>query len=137
MASIFTKIINRELPGHIVAEDENTIAFLDIQPLAKGHCLVVPKQEIDYYFDLDESNLTGMQIFQKRLAKSIERVVACKRIGVAIVGLEVPHAHVHLIPINNISDINFARPKLKVPESEMKELCFKIKQEFDKNTLSV
>jgi histidine triad (HIT) family protein len=127
MASIFTKIIQGEIPSYKIAEDENFFAFLDIFPVAKGHALVVPKKEIDYIFDLDDEILGGMHIFAKKIAKAIEKSVPCKRIGTAVVGLEVPHAHLHLIPINEISDLSFEKPKLKLSEQEFKELLEKIK----------
>jgi histidine triad (HIT) family protein len=130
MASIFTKIINREIPGHIVAEDDNYIAFLDIQPLVKGHVLVVPKQEVDYIFDLEDEVLAGLHVFAKKVAKAIDKSIKCTRVGVAVIGLEVPHVHVHLVPLRTMDDINFTRPKLKVDEQEMKEIAEKIRGEL-------
>jgi histidine triad (HIT) family protein len=130
MASIFTKIIQREIPAHIIAEDEKFIAFLDVFPLAKGHCLVVPKEETDYLFDLDDDTTAGIHVFAKRVAKAIKKVIPCKRIGVAVLGLEVPHAHIHLIPINQLSDINFGREKLKLEPAEMKDIAEKISKEL-------
>jgi histidine triad (HIT) family protein len=127
MASIFSKIINGEIPSYKIAEDENYYAFLDISPVAKGHALVVPKKEIDYIFDLDDEILAGLHVFAKKIAKAIEKSVPCKRIGTAVVGLEVPHAHLHLIPINKISDLSFEKPKLKLNEEEFKELLERIK----------
>jgi histidine triad (HIT) family protein len=127
MASIFTKIIKGEIPSYKIAEDENYFAFLDISPVSKGHTLVVPKKEIDYIFDLDDELLGGLHIFAKKIAKAIEKSVKCKRIGTAVVGLEVPHAHLHLIPINEISDLSFEKPKLKLSEEEFKVLLEKIK----------
>ncbi|MDN3669856.1 HIT family protein [Echinicola jeungdonensis] len=126
MASIFTKIINREIPGHIVAEDDNFIAFLDIMPLVKGHVLVVPKKEVDYIFDLEDDHLSGLHIFAKRVAKAIDKTISCTRVGVAVIGLEVPHVHVHLVPMNSMGDINFSRPKLKLSEEELKSIAEKI-----------
>ena len=123
MPSIFTRIINREIPGHIVAEDDNYLAFLDINPLAKGHTLVVPKKEVDYIFDLDDETLSGLNLFSKKVAKAIEEVVPCERIGVTVIGLEVPHAHVHLIPINSIQDMNFAQPKLSLSQEELADIA--------------
>src|SRR5688572_29947533 len=117
MASIFTRIINREIPGHIVAENEHFIAFLDITPLVMGHTLVVPKQEIDYIFDLDDETTAGLHVFAKQVARAVKRAIPCKRIGVAVIGLEVPHTHVHLVPMNSMGDINFIKAKLK-PSSE-------------------
>jgi len=127
MPSIFTKIINGEIPANIIAEDEDCIAFLDIFPLVKGHVLVVPKQEVDYLFDIDDELLGRMMTFSKRVAKAIERSITCQRIGIAVIGLEVPHAHIHLIPLQSVEDINFSRPKLKLSEEEMKGIALKIK----------
>lgn len=127
MASIFTRIINGEIPAHIIAESEECLAFLDIFPLAKGHTLVVPKKEVDYIFDIDDDLLAGMMTFSKRVAKAIELSVTCQRIGIAVIGLEVPHAHIHLIPLQSVEDINFSRPKLKLREEEMKTIAEKIK----------
>lgn len=128
MASIFTKIIQREIPAHIVAEDDQFLAFLDINPLVKGHCLVVPKQEVDYIFDLDDQTLAALHIFSKKVAKAIEKTVPCLRIGTAVVGLEVPHAHLHLVPLNNMDDINFSRPKLNPTPQELTDLAQAIKE---------
>lgn len=127
MASIFTKIINREIPGHIIAEDDSYIAFLDISPLVMGHCLVVPKREEDYIFDLEDGELEGLMTFAKSVAKAIDKVVPCKRIGVAVIGLEVPHVHVHLVPLNTMDDINFTRPKLNPSSEELSVMAEKIK----------
>jgi len=131
MSSIFTKIINREIPGYIVAEDEQHIAFLDIMPLVKGHLLVVPKKEIDYIYDLEDELYSSLHLFAKKVAKAQESVVPCTRIGVAVIGLEVPHVHIHLVPLRSMDDINFNRPKLKVPSEEMESLAKKIKASFD------
>ena len=122
MASIFTRIINGEIPCYKIAEDENYFAFLDIAPLAKGHVLVVPKVEVDYIFNLEDSVLAGLAVFSKKVALAIEKAVPCARVGIAVIGLEVPHAHVHLIPLNEIGDINFSRPKLKLDKSEMEQI---------------
>jgi len=130
MASIFSKIINREIPGYIVAENNDFLAFLDINPLVVGHTLVVPKKEIDYIYDLDDDLLAGLHIFCKKVAKAIESVEKCDRIGVAIIGLEVPHAHVHLVPISTMDDINFSRPKLSPVQEELSETAMKIKAAF-------
>ena len=119
MASIFTKIIQRSIPSYKVAESEYFYAFLDINPLAKGHTLVVPKKEIDYIFDLDEQTYSGLMHFSKNVAAAIKEVMPCKRIGVAVIGLEVPHAHLHLVPINNVQDLNFASPKLTIEKEEL------------------
>ncbi len=123
MATIFTKIINGEIPCYKIAEDDNFLAFLDINPLAKGHTLVVPKKEVDYLFDLDDDLLAGLNVFAKKVAKAIDRVIKCKRVGVAVLGLEIPHAHVHLIPINGLYDIDFSKPKLKLTDREFKEIA--------------
>jgi histidine triad (HIT) family protein len=119
MATIFSKIVNGEIPCYKIAEDENYLAFLDINPLAKGHTLVIPKKEVDYIFDVDDQLLAGMMVFAKKVAKAIEKAVPCKRIGIAVLGLEVPHAHIHLIPINKLGDINFANPKFKFSQEEL------------------
>jgi len=126
MASIFTKIIHGEIPSYKIAEDDYYYAFLDINPLTKGHTLVVSKKEIDYIFDLDDLTLGDMMVFSKKVAKAIEKVVSCKRIGVAVLGLEVPHAHIHLVPINGGNDIDFSKPKLKLTPEEFKEIAAKI-----------
>ena len=128
MATIFTKIIKGEIPSYKVAEDENYYAFLDINPLAKGHTLVVPKKEVDYMFDLDDETLGGLHIFAKKIAKAIEKAVPCKRIGTTVIGLEVPHAHLHLIPINGINDMNFEKPKLKFTDEEFKQILADIQK---------
>jgi histidine triad (HIT) family protein len=130
MPSIFTRIINREIPGQIVAEDDRYIAFLDINPLVMGHTLVVPKVEVDYIYDLDETTLSGLHLFAKRVASAIQKTVPCLRIGVSVIGLEVPHAHVHLIPMNSMDDMNFSRPKLKPSREELATLCEKIRKNF-------
>ena len=126
MASIFTRIINREIPGHIVAEDEQYIAFLDISPLVLGHTLVVPKKEVDYMYDLDDDVLAGLHVFAKKVAHAIKEAVPCKRIGVAVIGLEVPHTHVHLVPMNSMGDLNFTRSKLSPSKAELEEVAKKI-----------
>ena len=127
MPSIFSKIVYGDIPAFKVAEDENHLAFLDIFPLAKGHVLVIPKKETDYIFDLDSEEYLGLFNFAKKVAKAMDKVISCARIGVAVIGLEVPHAHIHLVPLQNVSDINFERPKLKFPDSEMKEIADLIK----------
>jgi histidine triad (HIT) family protein len=126
MASIFTRIINREIPGYILAEDERYIAFLDINPLVLGHALVVPKQEIDFIFDLDDDTLAGLNVFAKKVAHAIKKAVPCRRVGVAVIGLEVPHTHVHLVPMNSMDDLNFTRPKLSPSKEELQEVAKKI-----------
>lgn len=130
MATIFTKIINREIPGHILAEDEKYIAFLDVSPLVMGHTLVVPKQEVDYIFDLDNDTLAGLTVFAKKVAHAIKKTVPCKRIGVAVIGLEVPHTHMHLVPMNSMGDINFTKPKLNPSKDELTAMAEKIKAAF-------
>tara|TARA_B100000683_G_scaffold168071_1_gene161996 strand:+ start:1888 stop:2280 length:393 start_codon:yes stop_codon:yes gene_type:complete len=130
MASIFSKIIAGEIPCHKVAENDTCFAFMDIMPLAMGHVLVVPKVEVDRYFDLDEKTLSELTVFAKKIAKAIESVVPCNRVGVAVIGLEVPHAHVHLIPLNSVKDINFERHKLKVSSEALAEIASKIRAEL-------
>jgi len=130
MASIFTRIINREIPGHIVAEDDHYMAFLDIMPLVVGHTLVVPKKEVDYIFELDEKTFTGLHLFSKKVARAIERAVPCLRIGVAVVGLEVPHTHIHLIPMNTMGDVNFSREKLKPTQEQLAEVADRIRTAY-------
>ena len=130
MASIFSKIIKGEIPSYKIAEDKDFYAFLDINPLAKGHTLVVPKKEIDYIFDLNDELLKGLITFSKRVALAIEKNIDCKRIGVAVIGLEVPHAHVHLVPLQSVGDINFSKPKLSFEEEELKAIANKISNSF-------
>lgn len=130
MASIFTRIINREIPAHVVAEDDRCLAFLDINPLAKGHTLVIPKIEVDYYFDIDDELLMAMTIFSKKVAHAIRREIECLRVGVCVIGLEVPHAHVHLIPLNSMDDINFSNPKLKLTHEELASVASRIGAHF-------
>jgi histidine triad (HIT) family protein len=123
MSSIFTKIIKGEIPSYKIAENDKFYAFLDIFPLAKGHTLVVPKKEIDYIFDLEDDLLGEMMGFAKKVGKAIEAVVPCERIGITVIGLEVPHAHIHLIPINSITDMDFSKEKLKLEKSEFETLA--------------
>lgn len=130
MASIFTRIINREIPAYIVAEDENYIAFLDINPLVVGHALVVPKKEVDFIFDLDDETLAGLNVFAKRVALAIKKSIPCRRVGVAVIGLEVPHTHIHLVPMNSMNDLNFTRPKLTPSKEELADAAEKIKKAF-------
>ena len=125
--SIFSKIINREIPAHIIAEDNQFIAFLDIMPIVKGHTLVVPKREIDRFFDLPDSELTSISLFAKRIAAAIEKTFPCDRVGISVIGLEVPHAHMHLVPLNSSNDLNFSNPKLKLASAELAEIAEKIK----------
>lgn len=128
MPSIFSKIISREIPGQIVAEDEKFIAFLDIMPMVLGHTLVVPKKEIDYIYDLDDEDIKAINVFAKKVASAVRKSVPCKRIGVAVIGLEVPHAHIHLIPMNSADDLNFTRPKLKPTPQELAAVAEKIRK---------
>lgn len=132
MASIFSKIINGEIPAYKVAEDEYFLAFLDISPLAKGHTLVIPKKEVDYIFDLDDTLYPGLFAFAKKVAKAVKASVKCERIGVAVIGLEVPHAHVHLVPINHVGDINFSAPRVQLSKDDFQEVADKIKKNFKK-----
>ncbi len=131
MASIFTKIVAGEIPSYKIAESDDYFAFLDINPLAKGHTLVIPKQEIDYILEMDDSLLEGLISFAKKVGVAIEKVVACKRMGLTVIGLEVPHAHIHLIPINSIYDMDFKQPKLKFSHEEFESLTAEIKAAFD------
>ena len=128
--SIFTKIIKGEIPSYKIAEDEHYYAFLDINPNAKGHTLVIPKKEVDKIFDLDDETYAGLMQFARKVAKALEKTVACNRIGVTIVGLEVPHAHVHLIPINRVSDINFTSKKVKMQHEDFVKLAKEISSNF-------
>jgi len=123
MPSIFSRIVSGELPAYKVAEDADHLAFLDITPLVEGHTLVIPKKEIDYIFDLTPQALAALHVFAQRVAKGVQAAVPCRRIGVAVIGLEVPHAHIHLIPMNKVADMNFANPKIKVPEERQQELA--------------
>jgi histidine triad (HIT) family protein len=126
MASIFSKIIAGEIPSYSIHEDERYYAFLDINPLAEGHTLVIPKVETDYLFDLEDDSLADMMVFAKKVAKAIDLTMDCKRVGVAVLGLEVPHAHIHLVPINNLHDIEFSRAKMKFSDEEFKATAAKI-----------
>ncbi len=126
MATVFSKIIKGEIPCYKIAESEDYFAILDINPLRAGHTLVIPKREIDYIFDLDDAYLAGMIIFSKKIAVAIKSVFPCNRIGVAILGLEVPHAHIHLVPMDTMEDINFKNPKLKFTTEEFKDIAAKI-----------
>ena len=130
MASIFSKIISKEIPAYIIAEDENYIAFLDVFPLVIGHALVVPKQEVDYIFDIEDKQLSGLVIFAKKIAKAIEKAIPCKRIGIAVIGLEVPHAHIHLVPLQTVNDINFTQPKITVAPDVMQTTLANIKEQL-------
>lgn len=130
MASIFSRIVAGEIPCYKVAEDEKYFAFLDISPVAKGHTLVIPKHEVDYIFDLDDEEYAGLTAFAKEVAAAMKKVMPCKRIGVAVLGLEVPHTHIHLVPINKESDMNFFKEKLSLPAEEMAEIAAKIAGAF-------
>ena len=131
MASIFTKIIKGEIPCYKIAENERFFAFLDINPLTKGHTLVIPKQEIDYIYDLDDTTLSDLHLFAKKVAKAIEKTVTCKRIAVAVIGMEVPHAHIHLIPINKETDVLFTNPRAIFSSVEMTALAKEINLKLD------
>lgn len=130
MASIFSMIVAGEIPSYKIAEDEHYYAFLDINPVAAGHTLVIPKREEDYIFDLSDDELSGLMVFAKRVAAAIKAAIPCVKVGVAVLGLEVPHAHVHLIPMQKESDMNFFKEKLSLPAEEMKEICKKISSQF-------
>ncbi|WP_256003619.1 HIT family protein [Pedobacter deserti] len=127
MASIFSKIADREIPAHIVAETTEFMAFLDVNPLVMGHVLVIPKKEIDYIFDMDEESYFGLTLFAKIVATGLKEAFPCRKVGVAVIGLEVPHVHIHLIPMNDVSDMNFSRPKLSPSKEELEEAAAKIK----------
>ncbi|HTE33246.1 MAG TPA: HIT family protein [Chryseolinea sp.] len=130
MPTIFTRIINREIPAHIVSENDRFIAFLDINPLVLGHTLVVPKVEADYIFDLDDNTLGAILAFSKPIARAIATVVPCKRIGLSVIGLEVPHTHLHLVPMNSADDLNFTRKKLSPSSQALSDIAEKIKASF-------
>jgi len=127
MATIFTKIVEGEIPCYRIAEDEHFLAFLDVNPLFKGHTLVIPKKEQDYLFDIEDVSYVGLQLFAKKVAVQLKSKIACKRIGVAVIGLEVPHAHIHLIPINTMDDMNFSREKLKISSEELAQIAEELK----------
>lgn len=127
MSSIFTKIINKEIDSYILVEDDNFISILDINPIKKGHSLVIPKIEVDYIFDLNESYLKGIIPFAKKVADGIKKTIECNRIGISVIGLEVPHCHLHLIPINNLNDMDFHN-KVDITSDEMRELCYAIRK---------
>lgn len=130
MPSVFSKIIAGEIPSYKVAENENYLAFLDIFPLRKGHVLVIPKKEVDYLFDLDEATYVGLMSFSKQVANAINKSIPCNRVGVAVIGLEVPHAHIHLIPINTESDMNFTNSKLQLSKTEFEDIARAISNNF-------
>jgi histidine triad (HIT) family protein len=127
MASIFSRIVSGEIPCHKIAETDEFLAFLDVMPLVQGHVLVIPKKEVDYIFDLDTAAYTALWAFAQEVAKGLKKAIPCKRIGVAVIGLEVPHAHVHLVPMKEVGDINFTRPKLKPTQEELAETAEKIR----------
>jgi len=126
MATIFTKIVNGEIPSYKVAEDERFYAFLDINPLVKGHTLVIPKKEVDYLFDIEDKDFKDLFLFAKKVAVGLKKVIPCEKIGVAVIGLEVPHTHIHLIPLKTMDDIDFGRPKLKLSQEDFKDILGKI-----------
>ncbi|MFM2017315.1 MAG: hypothetical protein RL007_971 [Bacteroidota bacterium] len=132
MASIFSKIVTGEIPCYKIAETENCLAFLDVFPLVHGHVLVIPKKEVDYIFDLEAELFSELQLFSRDVAKAVKSVVECRRIGVAVIGLEVPHAHIHLVPMNTIGDINFSREKLKPAQAELESMSGNIRAAYDK-----
>jgi len=128
MSSVFSKIVNGAIPSYKVSEDEHFLAFLDVNPLVKGHVLVIPKQEVDYIFDLEDDLLSGLNLFAKKVAIKMKRVLPCERIGVTVIGLEVPHAHIHLIPINSIADMDFSKPKKKFDSLELENIAKSISE---------
>lgn len=130
MPSIFSKIVTGDIPSYKIAEDENHLAFLDIFPLAKGHVLVIPKKEIDFIFNLENQEYQDLWLFAKKVANAIEKTIPCKRVGIAVIGLEVPHAHIHLIPLKRVEDINFSRPKLTLQSKELQSIANKIIKGF-------
>lgn len=127
MASIFSKIVQGEIPCHKIAETSDYLAFLDVRPLVRGHVLVIPKQEVSYIFDLEDNVLSGLHVFAKKIAKAIEKAISCKRVGVAVIGLEVPHAHIHLIPLTKESDIYFSNTKLELTDDELASIATSIR----------
>jgi len=131
MATIFTKIIQGEIPAYKIAEDDKHLAFMDINPLAKGHTLAIPKQEVDYVLNMDDAALAELMIFAKKVGRAVEKVVSCKRMGITVIGLEVPHTHIHLIPINTIYDMDFKQPKLKFSPAEFAALSAEIRQAYE------
>jgi histidine triad (HIT) family protein len=133
MASIFSKIISGEIPSYKVAETEDFIAFLDISPRTAGHTLVVPKQEVDYIFDLDPASYESLWVFARQVAAAVEKAVPCERIGIAVIGLEVPHTHIHLIPINHVGDVNFSRPSAVLTAANYEEIAGKIRRAYVEN----
>lgn len=132
MPSIFSRIINGEIPAWKVAESEHFLAFLDVNPLAKGHTLIVPKVETDYFFDLSDEEISGIMLFSKKVASALRNTMPCFRIGMSVIGLEVPHAHVHLVPLNSMGDINFSNSKLNLSAEEMEAIAASIRSAYDK-----
>jgi histidine triad (HIT) family protein len=130
MATIFSRIVSGEIPCYKIAEDDQFLAFLDINPLVKGHTLVIPKREVDYIFDLADEELAGLMVFSRKVALAVGKVMPCKRVGMAVIGLEVPHAHVHLVPINGVYDIDFKKPKIKFSPEEFLDIAEKIRAGF-------
>lgn len=130
MATLFSKIVAGEIPAYKIAESDNYLAFLDINPLVEGHLLVIPKKEVDYIFDLDDETYLGLQVFAKKIAEGLKKAVPCKRVGVAVIGLEVPHVHIHLVPMNTIGDLNFTRPKLNPAKEDLERTQQKIQAEI-------
>ena len=128
MPSLFSRIVAGEIPCHTIAEDDRFLAFLDIMPLAEGHTLVIPKLEVDRFFDLPDELLSGINVFARDVALQLERAIPCERVGLAVIGLEVPHAHMHLIPLNGVADINFERPKMKVTQDDLAATAARIRQ---------
>ena len=131
MASIFTRIVKGEIPSYKIAEDDKYFAFLDINPMNEGHTLVIPKQEVDYIFNIEENDLAGLTLFAQRVAKAFRKAVPCNRVAVVVLGLEVPHAHIHLIPINSEKDVDFKKPKLKLTPEEFTAIAEKIRNKFE------
>jgi histidine triad (HIT) family protein len=131
MASIFSKIVSGEIPCYKIAETEDYLAFLDVMPLKKGHVLVIPKQEIDYIFDMSQEQYSGLWIFAQKVSLAMKNVMPCKKIGVAVVGLEVPHAHIHLVPIDSVADMDFSKPKITIPATEMLEIAKLIEENYN------
>ena len=130
MGSIFTKIVQGDIPSYKIAEDDHFYAFLDINPLVKGHTLVIPKKEIDYYFDIDDELMAQYSVFTKKVAEAIKKAIPCERVGIAVMGLEVPHAHIHLIPFTTMEQMNFSNPKLNLSSEEFSEIAEAIKKQF-------
>lgn len=130
MPSIFSRIINKEIPCHLIAENDDYMAFLDVMPLREGHTLVVPKREVDYIFDLNEAELAGLLEFARPIAKAIEKVIPCRRIGISVIGLEVPHTHLHLVPIDTANDLNFTRSKMPADQGKLAEIAAQIRAQI-------